>query len=335
MAMSMRSLFILPVIIFALCVAGCQLQAADSPEQNREKVLELVQLFAWSHNDSAKQDQYRQELKNMRTNAIPYLVEVIGYRESKLEKWYAASYHKMPPAIQKRMDQPEAVETLGNAAINLLNTMPDQKTAVPYLVKLLSDDRPRVRYKALLPLQYLIEGSETDLLPVFMDIMKDPKDMAYGPAAYIVAKFSKDHERARKLVEEMLSDPKESTRLRGAELLWKADANHVAGRNMVEQSLISTNIGIQLSAARTYLGMTKDTNKVVAIYTQLLTSSNQRHQEGALESLKILGKAAEPAVPEIVKLALGSNPALSTKARMALDIIAPEKLREVMKQKKR
>jgi len=324
---------LLSLFLVTLCVPP--LRAADSPEQNREKVQELVQLFTWSHDDSAKQDQYRQELKDMRTNAIPYLVEVIGYRESKLEKWYAASYQKMPPAIQKRMDRPDALETMGNAAINLLNTMPDKKTAVPYLIKLLSDDRPQVRFKALLPLQYLIEGTETDLLPVFMDIMKDPKDMTYGPAAYIVAKFSKDHAQARKLLEVMLGDPKESTRLKGASLLWRADAGHVEARKTVEQYLVSTNTGIQLYAARTYLGLTKDTNKVVAIYTQALASSNQRHQESALESLKILGKAAEPAVPEIVKLATGSNPALSTKARLALDSIAPEKLREVMKQKKR
>lgn len=332
--MSTRSPFILAVYILALSVAMSPLQAADSPEQNREKVLELVQFFAWSHDDSAKQERYRQELKDMRTNAIPYLVEVIGYRESKLEKWYAATYQKMPPAIQSRMDRPDALERMGTAAINLLNTMPDRKTAVPYLVKLLSDDRPRVRYMALLPLQYLIEGSETDLLPVFIDCMKDPTEQPYRPAAFIVAKFSKTNSQARKNIEAMLVAPQENTRFKGAELLWKADAGHVEARKIIEQYLVSTNTGFQLGAARIYLAQTKDTNKVVAIYIQALSSSSQRHQESALVSLKALGKAAEPAVPEIIKLATGPNPNLSIKARLALDTIAPEKLREVMKQKK-
>jgi HEAT repeat protein len=61
-----------------------------------------------------------QSIKAMGTNAIPFLIEVLGYETTQADQWYEKAYAKAPAGIQSRMAKPEALETLRNQAANLL-----------------------------------------------------------------------------------------------------------------------------------------------------------------------------------------------------------------------
>lgn len=300
-----------------------------SPEQTRARVVELLQNYSWHYFEPQIKEQARKDLQAMGTNAIPYLVEILGYRQATMGQWYAAAYQKMPKSVTDKGDQAAVFEQMGYSVPNLLQAMTNKKQAVPYLMKLVADDRTDVRYRGLEMLQSLIEGTEKELLPVFIDRMQHEEESNLGVATYVVGLYCKNEPVVRQLMEEALSSTNERVRLQAAAALLKVDDKHVKAMETVHGLFTSTNTTVKGSAARLYYLQTKNAEAVVPVYLSLLSSTNSNTQVMGLANLGAMESKAKTAVPSIVSLMYVTNRQVGVAARQALGRIDPEKLKEL------
>jgi HEAT repeat protein len=302
----------------------------SSSKETREKVLQLLSQFNWSE-DAALRKKAEQELRDMGTNAMPYLVEAMGYRESTTDKWYSAIYQKCPPSIQKQMSQPEALEQLGRRANFVLTGSSKIKAVVPELMKLLTDDRKRVRYQALEVLSWGIEGNEHELLPTFVELMNDPNKSVRLAALRIVGKFTKFNLRAKQQVEKILEGDDELERVDAAGMLLWADRDHQAAMDKLVQSLESKDISIRLRAALLHRRYSQDMEKVLPVYIDALSSTNVLDRQTAIRGLTAYKTNSAIAVPKIISVLKNADGSYNSHAVKALEAIAPNMLKEIMK----
>lgn len=289
-------------------------------DENRLKVQRQVKAYSQTHDRDARKN-VQDALQEMGAEAIPYLVELIGYRESRWDRWRYALNQKAPASIQQEMESPEVLAGLRSHAARLLLALPDKERAVPSLVKLLDDDSAQVRVFAMQPLSRLIQGTEQKWLPVFLECLQDPADQRNGMTPVIVAKFCDGSPEARKGLELLLEHPEEKLRLQVASLLWTSERENLPARKVVEQSLESADLLQRLFAARIYYSRTKDASMVIPLYSKALASPNWLDQSVALSSLKEMGTEAEPVAEEVEPFLSASNQVLSNSAWQVLEAV--------------
>lgn len=313
-----------------LCAAGILLAGLfaaaillSQPNQNRLKVQQQVKAYSQT-NDKVIRKSVQTTLQGMGAEAAPYLVELIGYRESRWDSWNYELKQRFPALLKQAIESPETIAGWRRHAAELIGTLPDKQQASALLVRLLEDDRPQVRYYAMKPLSSLIQGTEPDLLPVLLKRMENPIDQSNGLTPSLVAKFCDTHPEAAKSLEQMLTHAEEKFRLEAASLLWTAKREHASARKTVELSFGSNDFIQQSRAARIYYSRTRDGAKVMPLHLKALSSTNWLDQSVALYCLKEMGTEAQPAKAVIEPFLTNSNQILSNTARQILDAIQPK-----------
>jgi len=290
------------------------------PSPNRLKVQQQVKAYSQANSPVAR-EQALAAIQGMGSDAAPYLVEIIEYRESALDGWRYELKQRYPALLQQGIESPETIAGWRKHAAKLISTLKDKQQAIALLVPLLKDDRPQVRFYALKPLSSLIQGTESDLLPVLLKHMENPIDQSNGLTPVIVAKFCDGHPEATRALESLLGHPEEKVRLQVASLLWTSERENLLARKAVEQSLESADLLQRLFAARIYYSRTQDAAKVIPLYSKALTSPNWLDQSVALTSLKEMGAEAQPVAEEVEPFLSASNQVLSNSAWQVLEAV--------------
>ncbi|MCD6051232.1 MAG: hypothetical protein K0Q55_2635 [Verrucomicrobia bacterium] len=271
-----------------------------------------------------------QSIQAMGTNAIPFLIEILGYQQSQADQWYEKVYSKAPPSLQSRMSKPEALEKLHYDARLLLRNMPETKQYLTNMVPLLQDPRPVVRRSAA----YLLGGmsyqaDKTETL-VYLSALKDSDPEVRRLIAYAFMDGGASLPRAKAALEGALNDPVEAVRLPVAQALLKADKKHVAATSALKSLFASANASTRYFAATHYFVsdpplLSRDP-EVLQIFISTLAVRDVSLQAAAARTLGNLGDRAKMAVPELQKLLMSPDAQVRTAATNSLQRIAPEVL---------
>lgn len=296
---------------------------------NRDVVLQLLQTFY-----STNQAVVFQSIKAMGTNAVPILIEVLGYQTTQMDQWYERAYAKAPTSIQSRMSKPETLEKLRNQASSLLRNMPETHLFLTNLLVLLKDERVAVRQSAayLIPScirnhgQHLDDNLMLECLPALKD--NDPLVRRYMLGAF-VARWAV-LPRAKTALETVLKDPVEEVRLEAGTVLLRTDGNNQAALQTLKSLFASTNASNRYLAAARYLFSSSPSGRLedemVPIFTATLSGTDRDLQIGACHCLGRFGPRAKTAVPVLLKHLQSTDLELQKAAREALEKIAPELL---------
>jgi len=313
-----------------LCAAGILLAGLfaaaillSQPNKNRLKVQQQVKAYSQT-NDKYIRKSVQNTLQGMGAEAAPYLVELIGYRESRWNTWIYELNQRIPALLRQDIESPGTIVGWRRPAAELICFLPNKQQSSALLVRLLEDDRPQVRYYVMISLSSLIQGTESDLLPKLLKRMENPIDQSNGLTPSLVAKFCDTHPEAIKSLEQLLAHKEEKLRLETASLLWTAKREHTSARKTVEQSFGSKDFIQQSRAARIYYSRTKDGAKVIPLHLKALSSTNWLDQNTALHCLKEMGTDARPVLAVVEPFLTNSNHILSNNAWQILDGIQPK-----------
>lgn len=289
----------------------------------REQVLQLLaDLY------TPKQKMVFQSIQAMGTNAVPLLIEVLGYQPTQADQWYEKAYAKAPAAIKAAMSKPEALEKLRGQASLLLLNMPETALYVTNLFPLLYDSRVAVRQSgASLISVYAYKVDKTLLLEVLF-ALKDSDPLVRG---YMVSAFRGGQAvlpRVRSALEPLLNDPVEDVKLTAAEVLLRADIDHAGALQMLKTEMTSTNEQTRLRAAAYYVysgpKLTRTDDDLLPLFLTALTSKDESARRSAASVLALYGKRAQAAVPELQKMLVAKEYDERAIATNALQMIAPQ-----------
>ncbi len=296
---------------------------------SREVVLQHLQDLY-----STNQAMVFQNVKAMGTNAVPLLIEILGYETTQADQWYEKAYAKAPASIRSRMSKPEALEKLRSQASVLLLNMPETHLYLTDLFVLLKDPRVEVRQRAasLIPHsirnygQHLDDSLMLECLPSLRD--SDTMVRRYMVHAFI-ARWAV-LPRAKAALEALLTDPVEAVRLEAATVLLQPDGNNQAALQALKSLFASTNAVTRQWAAARYLNVGSPAGRLedemVPIFISTLSGSDKDQLKSACLCLGRFGPRAKAAVPALMKHLQSQDPELQKTASEALEKIAPEAL---------
>ncbi|MGV3757460.1 MAG: HEAT repeat domain-containing protein [Verrucomicrobiota bacterium] len=269
----------------------------------------------------------------MGTNAVPVLIEVLGYQPEKMEEWYERAYVNAPASLRKQMSKPDAIARLRDQAAHALFNMPETKLYLHELLPLMQDLRPEVRRAvSSLFLQHAARAPQSlrlELLPFLKD--SDPE-----VRKHIMWAFSSPDTllpRAKAAFEAALMDPVDEVRVTASRVLLQQEKEHSAALKTLKLLLNSTNGWTKLTAATTYLSTQQDSpnldREVGPVFNSILTNTLPEHAQWrfmALIHLQDYRKPLKSTIPELQKLLTNSILSIRTEASNTLRIVAPEAL---------
>ena len=264
----------------------------------------------------------------MGTNAIPFLIEILGYRQTQTDQWYEQAYAKMPEAVRNNLSKPEALEKLRTEAHMLLGNMWDAPLYFTDIVALLQDDRVEVRRKAAsLLLGYAEKVGKVQLLAC-TPYLNDSDPMVRRYMAMLLS-HGVALPRIKAALEKTLTDAEENIRITAAASLLKADADHPAALQMLRNLLDANNLNTRFSAARSYMNSNpyrENLEALAPVFLEALSGTDQNLNLSACYVLRSYSIRAKAAVPALQKHLQSQNAELQKAARGALERIAPEVL---------
>jgi HEAT repeat protein len=314
-------------LLLLLVVSRTAVLAQPAAPAPRDQVLQhLEEVFV-----PGKQGAAVKSIQAMGTNAIPFLIEILGYQTTQADQWYEKAYAKAPSSIQSKMSKPEALEKLREEATLLLRNMRETHLYLTNMVPLLQDSRPEVRRSAA----YLVQGhayraQNTQLLDFISGLKDSEPDVRRNIALAYANSRSELLPRAKSALEAVLNDPDENTRMFLASALLKADKRHEAATSTLKSLFASTNTNTRYMAAVHYLASDPQSldsdSEVLQILISTLSLNDVGLQSAAAHTLGNLGSQAKPAIPELQKLLQAPGGYVRAAATNALQRIAPEVL---------
>ena len=268
----------------------------------------------------------------MGTNAIPLLIEVLGYETTQADQWYEKAYAKAPASVQSRMSKPEALEKLRNQASLLLLNMRETHLYMTNLFGLLQDQRPEVRrHSASLISHHMLNGGRSMEDSVMLECLSYLKDSDAQVRRFIAQAFAHKGAslpRVKIALEAALNDSSEEVRMTSAHALLRTDNKHGAARSTLKALFTSNTPNTRYFAAVYYFVSDRQQFSgdpdLMRVFIDTLSVNEVRLQTYAAELLGGIGAQAKPAVPELQKLLLSPDAQLRTAATNALQRIAPE-----------
>jgi len=293
---------------------------------SRELVLQHLQGI-YSTNQAAA----FQSIRAMGTNAIPLLIEILGYETTQADQWYDKAYAKAPSGIQSRMSKPEALEKLRSEAALLLGNMPETHLYMTNLFALLQDQRAEVRqHSAYLISSHMLNrgrNMEDSVMLECLPSLKDSDAQVRRSIAQAFAHKGAALPRVKVALEAVLNDPVEEVRLTTAHALLEADNKHTEALSTLKALFTSSTPNTRYFAAVYYF--VSDRQRFIGdpdlmrVFIDTLSGSDVSLQSYAAELLGRIGAQAKPAVPELKKLLLSPEAQVRTAATNALQRIAP------------
>jgi HEAT repeat protein len=298
-------------------------QTANS--NDREKVLQhLEEVFG----SSGKQAAAIQSIQAMGTNAIPYLIETLSYKQTQADKLYDKAYAKAPKVVQQTMSKPAALETLREAAGLLLLNMPETKLYLGDLIPLLEDQQVTVRRRTASLLAHHARTADPSTILACLPALKNSDPIVRQNMANAFIYDAAKLPRVKLALEAALNDPVENVRLAVAYSLLKADENHPTALKTLEALFTSTDAGTRYIAAAYYMQSgQKDSrveDKLLPIFISTISGTPTDLRAPACYALSRFGERAKAAVPVLLKHLQSTDPELQKAAREALEKIAPE-----------
>jgi len=269
---------------------------------------------------STNQSTSISQIQLMGTNAVPVLIEVIGYKQQKLDEWYDQAYRKAPPLLQKNMSKPDVIVQLRGGANMLLQRMPETRGYLQDLLPLLKDERVEVRRAAAAVFLSHSALAQPVVMLELIPLLKDSDPEVQRYTIWALSPHILTLPRAKAAMENLLLDNNEMNRMAAAQTLLSRQRNHPGALTAVRSSLGSSNSSICLNAASTLLvaqrkSSTLDT-EVGPVFIRLLSSTNSSTQLSSLRHLYLNGRGNSlPSIlPEVQKLLTNANPKIRTEA---------------------
>lgn len=307
-----KHFYILLIMLFVLKTSSYAQVTNQTPREQLLKLLQNVQTT--NYQASAKQ------IKQMGTNAIPVLIEVLGYKQQKLDAWYDQVFRSMPTTLQAHMSKPEAITALRSKAAMVLHTMPETKDYLQDLLPLLKDERLEVRQHAASVISTHSAIANPTILLEMIPLLKDSDPDVIRYAIRALSPHVLQLPRAKAAMENLLQDRNEINRMEAAQTLLMRQRNHPEALTVIRSSLNSSNISICLSAASTMLGTQRQSADLDAevgpLFIKLLSSTNSSTQLSSLRRLYYNGRgnSLPSIIPEVQKLLTNSDPKIRMEA---------------------
>ncbi|MCD6051231.1 MAG: hypothetical protein K0Q55_2634 [Verrucomicrobia bacterium] len=283
----------------------------------REQVLKQLQSV-----HSTNRQASIQQIKSFGSNAVPVLIEVIGYKQQKLDEWYDQAYRKAPPLLQKSMSKPDIITTLRSQAAYALHMIPETKNYLRDLLPLMNDERMEVRRAA--GGVFLMHGRQAPL-EIKLELIPSLKDDDWYVRSYIIHVLSSsitNLPRAKTAIESALMDSNENVRTAAGEALLQHEKNHPAALSVIRSSMKSTNDWVRVTAAGAYISAYKGSptldQEVGPVLNGILSGRNSQPQAMTLMLLQHNGKGLKSTVPEVQKLLTNTNAHIRSEATNAL-----------------
>lgn len=275
-----------------------------------------------------------QSVKAMGTNAVPLLIEILGYETTQMDQWYEKAYAKAPASVKSRMSKPEALEKLRSQTSLLLLNMPETGLYLTNLLSLLKDERVEVRRRAASLVQSCIANNRQRLEDgLMLECLPALRDSDHMVRLYMVHAFSPRWAvipRAKAALEAVLNDQVEEVRVAAAAILLQTDGNHQTALQALKALFTSTNATYRHRAAAYYLSIGSPKGRLedemIPIFISTLSGSDKDQLISASGCLERFGPRAKAAVPVLLKHAQSTEPEVQQAARNALEKIAPEVL---------
>ncbi|HWF18029.1 MAG TPA: HEAT repeat domain-containing protein [Verrucomicrobiae bacterium] len=348
MRQSRRILFISMAVIFAAAFAWFVLKPREPSYQGKTLTGWLEGFY------SSMQDRPDaiNALHHISSNAIPTLLNYVAAKDSRLEKSLLKWNEKHPRMTLPLYPETEKQE-LADQGFQILG--PDAKSAVPQLIALLKDDDENVRLTAAYCLGCIGDEAKSavpDLIKEFEREESVPPN--YNPAAACaLGKIGPSARAAIPVLTAGLTNRSPNLVVQAALINLHAasitpiveqlkDTTKQAQwiRAMLIARWCGTNaspaIPLFISALNSTNGMVVDTSLVtfgyiheqpetcIPVIVPFLASKNVWHRFNALESLRMFGKAAKLAVPELIRCLDDPELLLRKTATNALREIDPE-----------
>ncbi|HEY1171524.1 MAG TPA: HEAT repeat domain-containing protein [Verrucomicrobiae bacterium] len=286
----------------------------------REQVLQLLQGVI-----STNQPAVIKSIQAMGTNAIPTLIEVLGYRQQAMDAWYEKVYLTTPATLQKHLSKPEFITKLRSEASFLLMLMPETKDYFQDLVPLLRDERAETRRSVASIFSMRGQNAPAAIQLELIPLLKDDDAMVREYAMVGLGQRINDLPRAKAALENAMQDQDERVRVRAGETLLRSDKNHPEAWAVVTASLKSTNEAVRLNAIGAYLIVRKNSpevdREISPIVNGILSGTNSQMQAMTLMLLQGNGKVLTSTVPEVQKLLTNTNNFIQMEAGKALRVL--------------
>jgi len=305
-------------ICFLLAVTWANLGFSQTTNQTpRDQVLNHLQ-GVYSTNQTAAV----QKIKALGTNAVPTLIEVLGYRQQALDEWYEKIYLITPASMQKHLSKPDVIAKLRERASFTLQMMPETKNYLQDLLPLLKDERGEVRKAVAAIFAGDTRHASPAMMLEFMPLLKDDEAEVRKYAIWALKSHITTLPRAKTAMEGALLDPDEDVRVAASGALLQADNSHPGAMAVVRASLKSTNNWAQKNAVSAYLSAQKDwpvlDREAGPLVASMLSSTDVQSQAFGLMLLQRNGISLKSTVPEVQKLLTNSHPHIRREATNAL-----------------
>ncbi len=333
-----RCAYILFLVLLGWMPGGLAQMTNQTPRdqvlKHLESVLPIQQLTTTTNRASFGMHQTAiQSIKSMGINAVPVLIEVLGYQPEKMDEWYAGVYIKAPISMRQHMSRPDTIAQLREQAALTLINMPETKLYLRELLPLMQDSRPEVRRAASAVLNMHVglapQAFRLELLP----FLKDPDPEVRKNIMWILSSLDTKLPRAKAAFESALLDSKDEVRVAASRVLLQQEKEHPAALKTLKLLLNSTNGWAKLTAATTYLSTQPESpdldREVGPVFISILSNTNIANAQlrfMTLTHLQDYRKPLKSTIPELQKLLTNSNSSIRTQASNTLMIVAPEAL---------
>jgi hypothetical protein len=298
--------------------------AQTTNQTPRDQVLKHLQGI-----DTGNREMSVQSIRIMGSNAIPVLIEILGYRQEKLDEWHEQAYRNAPSSLQKNMSKPRTQGKLRHEVAQLLLMMPDTRFYLTAMLPLLQDDRAEVRREVARLLAGHAPSAEKGALLECVSALKDRDESVRRNIALAFSYGDADLPRVKRALEGALSDHSEAVRLMTAYALVQVDKNHAEALRTLRRLLKSNDTTTRYFAASYHMSSTLNSGvnpDLVEVFIGVLKEPDSGLHPMACNSLSRLGLEAKAAVPELLKHLQSTDSELQKAAREALEKIAPEVL---------
>ncbi len=303
-------------LLLLLLVCATEGFAQTTNQTPREQVLKLLQGVHSTTNLQASM----QQIKSIGSNAVPVLIEVLGYRQPKLDEWYEQAYRKVPALLQEKMSKPDVITKLRSLAARALHMMPETKDYLQDLLPLLKDERVEVRRDAVNVFSTHSVLAQPAVMLELIPLLKDADPDVQRYTIRALHPHILTLPRAKAAMETVLQDNDEMIRMEAAQKLLFRERDHEEALMVVRSSLRSSNSTVCLMAANSLLVAQRKSptldSELGPVFTRLLSSTNSSTQLSSLRQLYLngRGKSLHSIMPEVQKLLTNANPKIRGEA---------------------
>ncbi|HEY1171523.1 MAG TPA: HEAT repeat domain-containing protein [Verrucomicrobiae bacterium] len=294
-----------------LCLLGCicfftEVTRAAEPSL-RDKVIEHLERLHYG--PTQPREAERKRLLALGTNAVPILIELVGYKETKLEETYRKTYYESPEAVRQTMSRPRDLEGLARPAAWELLDMPECKDYLRKLLPLLQDSRSEVRELTARVIATHVEAVRKTDRAFPLELVQFLKDNEAGVRRRIINALQFDITtlpRVKSALEGMLADKDDAVRNSAALALLLEDKGHAAALVAIRAFFSSTNESTRINAGLVYVIKQPNSpviqSEVLPLFVRSLSSTNESAQTLALSYIRGYAPHFTATVPEVQKL---------------------------------